>query len=310
MKLMMARLTLAVLWLLHWLPLPLLALIGNAVGALLYALGHERRTVALTNLRLCFPALSETERTKLAREHFAYFGRSFIERNVLWWASESRLRRLIRVSGLEHLQTLRDQPVILLVPHFVALDVAWLRLSMDVDMVSVYAKQKNPVFDAALLQGRLRFGDQQLLSRQDGMRGVLRALKQHRPFFYLPDMDYGPRDAIFVPFFGVQAATITGLSRVSRLSGAAVVPVITRILPMGAGYEVSVQPAWQNWPAEEGGAATNTGGEAVAAEAAVVENTAHMNRYIEAEVRKQPAQYFWLHKRFKTRPAGEARFYD
>lgn len=310
MKLMVIRLSLAVLWLLHWLPLPLLALIGNAVGALLYVLGRERRTVALTNLRLCFPALSETERTKLAREHFAYFGRSFIERNVLWWASESRLRRLIRVSGLEHLQSMRDQPVILLVPHFVALDVAWLRLSMDVDMVSVYAKQKNPIFDAALLQGRLRFGNQQLLSRQDGMRGVLRALKQHRPFFYLPDMDYGPRDAIFVPFFGVQAATITGLSRVSRLSGAAVVPVITRILPMGVGYDVSIQPAWQNWPAEEDGNATNTGGEAVAAEAAVVEDTARMNRYIEAEVRKQPAQYFWLHKRFKTRPAGEARFYD
>ncbi len=186
---MITRLALVLMWLLHFLPLPVLAALGRGLGALLHALGRERRRVTLTNLRLCFPQMSEAEREALARRHFAAFGRSFIERGLLWWASPERLRRIVRVEGLEHLDAHLGRPVILLVPHFVGLDMGWTRLTLERDMVSIYANQKNLLFNAALYRGRTRFGDSRLLSRQEGTRPALRAMRAGLPFYYLPDMD-------------------------------------------------------------------------------------------------------------------------
>jgi KDO2-lipid IV(A) lauroyltransferase len=290
---MLTRALFVLLWLLHFLPLPWLARLGNRFGALLYGLGRERRHVALTNLRLCFPQMTEAQREALARRHFAAFGRSFFERGLLWWASEQRIRRLVRISGREHLDALHGRPVILLVPHFVGLDMGWTRLSLDIRMVSIYASQKNLFFNAALYRGRMRFGDTLLLSRQEGTRKALKAMRDGRPFYYLPDMDYGQRDTIFVPFFGFPAATITGLSRLTRMSGAAVVPCLTRMLPDGAGYEVELLPAWSDYPGDS-----------------IEADTRRMNEAIESWVATMPEQYFWLHKRFKTRPPGETSVYS
>ena len=284
----MTRLALAVMWLLHWLPMGWLARLGHAFGTLLYWFARERRQVALTNLRLCFPELDDQERTALARRHFRAFGRSFLERGLLWWASPQRLRQMVSVEGREHLDGTGGKPTILLVPHFIGLDMGWARLTLELDMVSIYANQKNLLFNAALLRGRTRFGNSTLLSRQEGTRPAIRLMRAGQPFYYLPDMDYGQRDTIFVPFFGVSAATITGLSRLARLAGAIVLPVITRMLPDGQGYVVNIGPAWSDFPSES-----------------VEADTRRMNAFIEAEVRRMPEQYFWLHKRFKTRPPNE-----
>jgi len=284
----MTRLALGLMWLLHWLPLPLLAACGRSFGRLLFLFGRERRHVALTNLRLCFPNMAEAEKSALARRHFEAFGRSFLERGILWWGSPERIRRAARVEGLERIPA--DRPVILLVPHFVGLDMGWTRLTLERDMVSIYANQKNLLFNAALYRGRLRFGRSELLSRQEGTRRAIRAMKAGRPFYYLPDMDYGERDTIFVPFFGVPAATITGLSRLARMTGAAVVPVVTRMNE--AGYVVEISAPWQDFPG-----------------AGIEADTRRMNAFIEAEILKMPEQYLWLHKRFKTRPPGEKRPY-
>ena len=288
----MTRLALALMWLLHFLPLSWQAPLGILFGRLLFVLAGERRRVALTNLRLCLPQLRESERQALARRHFEVFGRSFLERGLLWWASPERLRRLVHIEGLEHLQAVKGRPVILLVPHFVGLDIGGTRVMLEFDIVSIYANQKNLLFNAALLKGRSRFGGSTLLSRQEGTRKAIKAMRAGKPFYYLPDMDYGERDTIFVPFFGVPAATITGLSRLARLCDAAVLPVITRMLPGGQGYQVSIGPAWQDFPG-----------------ASIEIDTRRMNAYIEAEVLAMPEQYFWLHKRFKTRPAGETSLY-
>ena len=284
----MTRLALALMWLLHWLPLTWLARLGRGFGVLLYWFARERRHVTLTNLRLCFPDLDEEQRGVLARKHFSAFGRSFLERGLLWWASPKRLRRMVRIEGREHLDSARGKPTILLVPHFVGLDMGWTRLTLELDMVSIYANQKDLLFNAALLRGRARFGDSTLLSRQEGTRPAIRLMRAGRPFYYLPDMDYGERDTIFVPFFGVSAATITGLSRLSRLAGAIVLPVITHMLPDGQGYVVNIGPPWTDFPGES-----------------VEADTRRMNVFIEGEVRRLPEQYFWLHKRFKTRPPNE-----
>lgn len=289
---MLTRAALALMWLLRLLPLPALAVIGNGFGILLYAFGGERRRVCLINLARCLPQLSERERVALARRHFQAFARTFLERAILWWGSPARIRRLVRIEGMEHFEAVRGGPLILLAPHFVGLDMGGARLSMDFDMVSIYSRQKNEVFNAVLVAGRMRFGRLTLLSRQEGVRPALRAMQAGRPFYYLPDMDYGQRDTIFVPFFGVNAATITGVSRLARLAGARVLPCITRMLPGGAGYVVRFLPAWEDYPG-----------------ASIDADTRRMNAFIEQQVREMPEQYLWVHKRFKTRPPGEPSWY-
>jgi KDO2-lipid IV(A) lauroyltransferase len=288
----MTRIALALVWLLHWLPLPLLAAIGRGFGRLLFAIGRERRHITLTNLGLCFPQLTADERLALARRHFEAFGRSILERGILWWSCRERIQRLVRIEGIEHWRAVADRPVIWLAPHFVGLDMGGVRLTTEFPLVSMYSRQKNPLVDALLLHSRTRFGNSPMASRQDGLKPVVREMRKGLPFYYLPDMDFGARDAVFVPFFGVPTATVTALSRLAKITGAAVVPCVTRQLPGGAGYVATFYPAWQDFP----------GGDVEA-------DTRRMNAFIEAEVRKMPEQYYWLHKRFKTRPPGEKGVY-
>lgn len=288
----MSRLIFGLLWLAHFLPQRLLAAAGEVAGAAAFWLIPERRRVARINLGLCFPGMDEAARERLARAHFRAFVRGIVERGVLWWGARGRVERMVRIEGIEHLKGLAGKPVILLAPHFAGLDAGFARLACEVDMVSMYANQKDPRFSALLLRGRTRFGDQRLVSRQEGIRATLAAMKQGRPFYYLPDQDYGPRDALFAPFFGVPAATVQGLSRLARVSGAAVLTCATRMLPDGGGYVLHIGPAWDNFPTDD-----------------VAADTRRMNEAIEQLVLEMPEQYNWMHKRFKTRPAGEARFY-
>jgi KDO2-lipid IV(A) lauroyltransferase len=288
----MARAGLALLWLLRFLPAAWLAALGEWLGLALYGLARERRQVCLINLARCLPVLDDAARRAIARGHFRCYARSLLERAVLWWAPRGVILQRVQAVGLEHLDEAGAQgPVILFAPHFVGLDAGWTRLACELDMASVYSRQKSAAMDAALYRGRMRFGRQRLFSRQEGIRPALAALKQGLPFYYLPDMDYGPRDALFVPFFGVPAATITGMSRLARLAGARVVPCVTRLLP-GGRYELHCHPAWDNYPT----------GDAAA-------DTRRMNAWIEERVREMPEQYLWTHKRFKTRPPGEAKWY-
>ncbi|MDR0564016.1 MAG: lipid A biosynthesis acyltransferase [Azoarcus sp.] len=291
----MTRLAIFLIWLLHWLPLPVLSLFGRFLGLLAWLIVWPRRRVAAKNLAMCFPELGSPARHRLARKHFQVLGRSMLERGLLWWASTERLQRIIRFEGEEHLRACveTNTPVILLAPHFVGLDMGGARIAMSFDCVSMYARQKrNPVLDRLLYRGRNRFGSQVLLSRQDGVRGIVKAMKSNRPLYYLPDLDYGRKNAVFVPFFGVSAATITGLSRLARLTGAKVLPCITKMLPCGQGYVQTIGEAWKDFPTED-----------------VEADTRRMNAWIESVVRTMPEQYYWVHRRFKTRPVGEAKFY-
>ena len=291
---MLSRAAVALLWLLHFLPLTLLAPLGRGLGALLFRFAKKRRHIVRVNLALCFPELDAAAREALARRHFAVLGRSMLERSLFWWASRERLNRIVKVTGDGRVRALQaaGRPVMLLAPHFVGLDAGGVAVTMRFDIVSIYAEQSDPVFDRLLLAGRSRFGDQQLLSRADGPRATVKAMKAGRPFYYLPDMDFRTKDASFAPFFGVPAWTITGLSRLSRLAGAAVVPCVTRMLPGGEGYRVEFGEPWEDFPSED-------------AEA----DTRRMNAWLEAVVRTMPEQYYWVHRRFKTRPDGETRPY-
>ena len=282
----------ALLWVVHFLPYRVLVVIGNLVGVLAFWLIAERRHVTRVNLGKCFPGKDPAERERLARAHFRAFCRSFVDRALLWWAPRARIEQLVRVEGLEHLHAHPGATVILLAPHFAGLDAGFTRLSCDVDMVSMYANQKDARFGELLKRGRTRFGDQRLVSRQEGIRSTLSAMRAGRPFYYLPDQDYGPRDTIFVPFFGVPAATVPGLSRIAQVAGARVLPCVTRMLPGAAGYELRIDAPWDNFPTED-----------------LAADTRRMNEYIERRALEMPEQYLWMHKRFKTRPPGETGFY-
>lgn len=286
------RLLLGVMWLLHWLPLPILGRIGEAVGSLLYVVMRARRRITLTNLRLCLPRLSEQERRAIAKQHFRDYARSVLERGVLWWASKARLRRLIVVEPGVPLDAISSGPVIFLCPHFVCLDVAGVALTLETPGCSIYSEQKNKVFDEALLKGRSRFHPVRLLSRVDGIKPIIRAMRERLPFFMLPDMDFGFKDAEFVPFFGMPAATLTATARLAAATGAKVIPVIATFLPNYQGWRVRIHPPWEDYPGPD-----------------ITEATRRMNAFIEQRVLETPSEYFWTHKRFKTRPPGEPGFY-
>jgi len=292
------RLALGLLWLLHWLPLPWLAALAHRLGSLLYHVAGSRRKVGLRNLELCFPDMPAAEREALLKQHFQWLTQSLLDRAVLWWASPARIRRLIQVEGdielAERVYQTEGRATMWLCPHFVGLDVAGaaILLCQSRPGASIYQAQSHPLMDKLMKRGRLRFGDAQIFPRSDSVKPLLRAIKEGRGFFNLPDMDFGRKDAAFVPFFGVPAATLLAPSRMARMLNMVVQPVIAELLPRGQGWRVRFLPALHDFPTDH-------------AEA----DAAQMNRFIEHEILKQPAQYLWVHRRFKTRPPGESRFY-
>ena len=228
-----------------------------------------------------------TQGSTIARAHFRAFCRSFVERGLLWWAPRDRIERLVRIEGLENLP---QKPALLFAPHFVGLDAALARLSIDHPVAMMYSKQKDSLFDALVLRGRTRFGGR-MFPRIHGGKRALSEIESGALLYYLPDLDYGPKHAVFAPFFGVPAATVTGLSYIVRRTSASVVPCVTRMLPSG-GYVTRLYPAWRDFPSGDDAA-----------------DARRMLAFVEERVAEMPEQYFWLHKRFKTRPQGEARFY-
>jgi Kdo2-lipid IVA lauroyltransferase/acyltransferase len=291
---MATRLLLAFLWLFHFLPLRIQAACGVALGRLGYRIMPSRRKVALRNLELCFPELGSADRERLAGEHFRWLGRSLLERGLLWYASPVRLKKLIRVEGDVQLAERSDRPVMWLAPHFMALDVAGasVLLFQKRKGISIYQRQSNAVMDRALRRGRLRLGNAEIFARDDAGRALFRAIRRGDAFFNLPDMDFGTRDAAFVPFFGVPAATLLAPSRMARALDMIVQPVVAEILPGAAGYLVRFEAPWPDFPSDD-----------------AVADAAQMNRWIESEIRRNPAQYLWVHRRFKTRPPGEPALY-
>lgn len=274
-----SQLGVLVLWLVHFLPMRWIGAIGAGLGALLYRFG--RGHVTRVNLGLCFPQLGERARHELGARHFRMLGRNAVELSIMVWGSEDELLRLVQVEGLEHLEAAATggQPVIVLAPHFIGLNMGGIRVAHEYPGTSsIYSRQKNPVLERIFLRARTRFGNPHLVSRQEGLRSVVRVIKSGKPFYFLPDMDFGIRDAIFSPFFGVPTATITALPRLARLTGAKVVPVITR--QVGEGYVARFYPAWEDYPSGN-----------------LEADVRRMNAFIEDRVREMPEQYFWADRK-------------
>jgi KDO2-lipid IV(A) lauroyltransferase len=265
--------------------------LGGFLGDLLWWVVVPRRRVTLANLRACFPSMSDDERRRVARRCFRNIARSALDHSVLWLADRARVERYVRVEGAEHVLSDKNRPLIMIAPHFVGLDAGGIRFTTLARAISIYSRQKNAVWDEWLLRGRQRFNDPVLVARQGAdMRAVVRTVKDGLPLYYLPDMDLGATNSVFVPFFGVPAATIPMVSRIARMTGAKVVMAVTEMTDDG--YVLHFEPPWADFPG-----------------ASIEEDTARMNRELERWVLKMPDQYLWTHKRFKTRPPGASGIY-
>ena len=289
---MFSKLGLWVLRGLGYLPLSWLRALGAGLGALLWVAIPSRRRVVQTNLRLCFPQLSDAQRDELARQTFVYFAQAWLDRSWLWHRSAACIQSRVQLSG-DVAALSDDVPTVLFAPHFMGLDVGWTALTLNLPLrfTTIFTPQSNAAVDAWVAQGRQRFGQVRLFRREDGVKPIVSALRQHELLYLLPDMNFGPSESIFVPFYGEPAATVPSLSRFAKLGRARVVPVITRMTETG--YEVVVHPAWNDFPTDD-------------AEA----DTATMNQRLEGFINAMPAQYFWVHKRFKTRPQGVPDLYE
>ncbi|MGL4435231.1 MAG: lysophospholipid acyltransferase family protein [Giesbergeria sp.] len=273
------------------LPLPVLRALGWAIGRVLFVLAAPRRRVALRNLELCFPQATAAQRKAWARETFVVFCQTWLDRSWLWAAPRAVVEQRVQLVGALH-ELDGDTPTIIFAPHFYGMDAGGLALPLRTQraFTSIFSTHPDPAVDAWFMAGRQRFGDVRMLNRADGVKPILSNLRKGGLLYLLPDMDFGPGESIFAPFFGVPTATVPSLSRFARLGRAKVLGMYTRMTP--SGYVAELTPAWAGFPTED-----------------VEADTARMNRELEAAIAAMPGQYYWVHKRFKTRPEGVPSVY-
>ena len=288
---MSGRLGVWLMGLLAYLPLPVLRVLGWVLGRILFVLVVPRRKIALRNLALCFPQASPAQHRAWAREAFVVFCQTFLDRSWLWSAPREVVLRRVKLQGALH-ELEGDTPTIIFAPHFYGMDAGGLALPLHTTraFTSIFSTHPNPALDAWFMRGRQRFGDVRMLNRADGVKPIISSLRKGGLLYLLPDMDFGPNESIFVPFYGMQAATVPSLSRFARLGRAKVVGMVTRLTPEG--YVAEITPAWEHFPTDD-----------------VAFDTARMNRELERYINPIPGQYYWVHKRFKTRPPGEPSVY-
>ncbi|MGB3289927.1 MAG: lysophospholipid acyltransferase family protein [Burkholderiaceae bacterium] len=269
---------------------------ARVLGWLAARLMRSRAHIVRTNLALCFPDRSEAEREAWLRQHFHLLAQSVVDRGLCWFGAKSAIMQATPISGLEHLDALlkAKRRIILLAPHFIGLDAAATRLTLFLkESATMYTRQSDPDVDTVVREGRGRFNTVHLVSRHDGVRGLMRHLRNGVPVYYLPDMDFGRTGAAFLPFFNVRAATLLTTAQIAKTWDAAVVPIVSRLDAETGRYHVDVLPPLDDFPGEQ----------------TAEDATARLNHLIESWVRVDPPQYYWVHRRFKTRPEGEARFY-
>ena len=287
----MSRLGVLFMRLLARIPLRGIRALGWLLGWFLYCVVLPRRHVVNVNLAICFPDWPAAQRRQLVPRIFIRVAQAWLDRSWLWHGSPEVTRQRLRLIGAAD-ELAGSQPTVLFAPHFVGMDAGWTALTQQVprNFTGIYTGQSNKVVDAWLLQGRRRFGGGRAFGRADGVREIVSALRGGAPLYLLPDMNFGPQESIFVPFYGAPAATVPSLSRFARLGRAKVVPVVTRMTPDG--YEVHVLPAWDEFPSDD-----------------LRVDTALMNLRLQDYIDQMPDQYYWVHKRFKTRPPGAPEVY-
>jgi len=286
---------LSLLYLLVLLPYPVIYRLGTLLGR--FSMPFLKRRVSITqrNLVLCFPDMSKTDRDQLVKKNFEAAGLGLFETGMAWFWPDWRIKRWSSISGLEHLQQAKlkyqNQGVLLVGLHFFTLELGARIIGINIPGIGVYRPHNNKVMEWIQTWGRLR-SNKAVIDRKD-LKDMVRNLKQGEIIWYAPDHDYGPRNSVFVPLFAVdQAATTTGSYLLISMAKAAVIPFTPHRLANGKGYQVIIQPEVENFPIGN-----------------KIETAAFMNKLVEKQITGAIDQYMWLHKRFKTRPAGQPSMY-
>lgn len=284
---------LGLVWSLSWLPIRVQLRLGEALGRFAARFVPGRRRVVDTNLRLCFPTLGENERRALAGEHFAALGRGLFETALAWFASDRRLAPRFEVEGREHLEAAlaSGQGLLLLTGHFTTLEIGAriLCTTLALPFHAMYRPYENPVMDFWMHRLRERWSRLPALPRDD-IRRLVRALREGRAVWYAPDQTIAPEASVYAPFFGVPALSLTATSRLARMGRARVLPYFPQ--RTARGWSIRFQPMLEAFPGADQTA-----------------DAARINAVIESGVRPALADYFWIHRRFKKRPKGEAKVY-
>jgi len=277
------------LWLLTRLPFVLQMQTGRLLGWLAYRLARQRKHIAAVNIRLCFPELDSHQQGLLLKKHFLSLGQGIVETALCWWGRDRQLQSRYTLIGEDYLRDAlaRGKGVILLSAHFTTLELGGRLLARQCPFHVLYRPHKNPLFEAVMQRARIRRFEKAI--PREATRALLASLKQNRAVWYAPDQNHGRRQSLFVPFFGVSAATLATTSRLAKLSGAAVVPFFQMRRPDNSGYLLMLCPALTDFPGDD-----------------LHADTSRINRLFEAVIREMPEQYLWVHRRFKTRPEGEA----
>jgi KDO2-lipid IV(A) lauroyltransferase len=286
----MMRIGITLLWLIHFLPQSVMNGLAYLIGPIV--MQTRAAHTAKTNIRLCFPHLSVAERQKIELNYFRALVRSFLELGLVWFAPAEVIKKRVQLKDVHHYEAVKDGPVIFLAMHVLGLEIGGARMGMEFKGVGFFTPHKNPILDQVIQDSRDRLGDVIMLDRREGLRPMVRAIREGRRLYFLPDMDFGDRDSIFVPFFDIPAATVTTLPRLVSLTKAKVVPVTMWQEPGCIGYTVAFHPAWEHFPTDN-----------------LEADVRRMNAFVEAQARARPDQYFWGHKRFKTRPTPSDPYY-
>jgi Kdo2-lipid IVA lauroyltransferase/acyltransferase len=276
----------AVIWLIARLPQRALMWVGRRAGALVLRVPSERRHIAETNIALCFPELDATERAALVDANLRDIGLMLVEFALGWMGSDRRMTAIpTRIEGLQYLEAARAQGkgVLLVGGHFSHLELCARLVSQRIRIAGMYRRMDSAAFEWVVLRARLHYAA--AMFDKDDIRGTVKYLRGGGTLWYAPDQDMRSKDSVFVPFFGVPAATITATHHLARMSGAVVIPFFHRRLPDGSGYALRLGAPLENFPGSD-----------------VLDDTARVNACIEQMAREAPAQYLWVHKRFKTRP--------
>jgi KDO2-lipid IV(A) lauroyltransferase len=273
-------------------PYPVLLIFGKLSGRVLQFTSKLTQQTVDINLQLCYPEKSRAERDKIKSECFENIGIALFELSMCWWWSEQRLKPLVEIRGAEHINAVFEsgRGVILLTGHFTSLEIGGRLFTLTIPLQAMYRTQKNPLFDSYLYNRRNSYLTE-TISRKNTRR-LIKSIKNRIPTWYAPDQNFADEKNVFAPFMGVSTATISASSRLAHSTGAAMLPFYPERKPDGTGYIVWIEPPLENYPSGDD-----------------VEDALAVNASIEKFVRRNPAQYMWIKKRFKTRPPGETSVY-
>ncbi len=283
-------------WLLGHLPYRVSISITASLAPVMRLLMKKRVSVVQRNLEACFPELDPQQRQELLRKNFRSIAVGIAEFAYAWTGNHKRMRRRARIEGLEHIQRINagKQGVILLTCHMSCLEMSSMMMGAQIDtsrLAGVYRPLKNPVIEWLQNRGRLHYSIG-TFAKSD-IRSALRHLRRGGFLWYAPDQDFGPEQTEFIPFFGIQTATLTATHKLAQLGRAEVLPLFVRRDEDNSCYVIQVGPPLSGIPSDD-----------------IIADLALCNRVTEQWIRSAPEQYWWLHRRFKTRPEGDPPFYD